>query len=65
MLIFSYVIKHIITDKNKILHKLFYFICSLQPKMKNQRIYFRIHIEFYIYHLRKYMMNSRSLQARC
>jgi hypothetical protein len=24
MLIFSYIIKHIITNKNKILHKLFY-----------------------------------------
>jgi hypothetical protein len=32
MLIFSYVIKHIITNKNKILHKLFYALFAHYKK---------------------------------
>jgi hypothetical protein len=56
MQIFSYVTKHIITNKN--LYNLFYALCI------------QIHTKFYIYHLRKYMINMRftfygSLQAQC
>jgi len=72
MVIISYIIKHIITNKNKILHKLFYalFAPYNKKKWKKYRICFRIHTEFYIYHLRKYRMNLRftfyeSLQAQC
>jgi hypothetical protein len=72
MLIFSYVIKHISTHMNKILHKLFYVLFAPYntKRWKNYRIYFRIHTEVYIYYLRKYRMNLRftfyeSLQARC
>jgi hypothetical protein len=32
MVIFSYVIKHIITNKNKILHKLFYALFAQRNK---------------------------------
>jgi hypothetical protein len=61
MLIFSYVIKHINTNMNKILHKLFYvlFASYNTKKLKNYRICFRIHNEVYIYYLRKYRMNLR------
>ena len=72
MVIISYIIKHIITNKNKILHKLFYALFAPYNKKseKKYRICFRIHTEFYIYHLRKYRMNLRftfyeSLQAQC
>jgi hypothetical protein len=58
MLIFYYVTKHIITNKNKILHKLFYVLFAPYNKtMKNYQICFRIHTDFYIFYLRKYMMN--------
>jgi hypothetical protein len=72
MLIFSYVIKRISTNMNKILHKLFYvlFASYNTKRWKNYRICFRIHTEVYIYYLRKYKMNLRfnfyeSLQAGC
>jgi hypothetical protein len=72
MVILCYVLKHIIINKNKILHKLFYVLFAPYNKKswKNYRICFRIHTEFYIYHLRKYMMNWRinfyePLQAQC
>jgi hypothetical protein len=72
MVILCYVLKHIITNENKILHKLFYVLFALYNKksLNNYRICFRIRIEFYIYHLRKYMINLRinfyeSLQAQC
>jgi hypothetical protein len=32
MLIFSYIIKHIVTNKNKILHKLFYVLFAPYKK---------------------------------
>jgi hypothetical protein len=61
MLIFSYVIKHISTNKNKILYKLFYVLFALYNTKvkKNYRICFRIHTEIYIYYLRKCRMNLR------
>jgi hypothetical protein len=68
---FYYVIKHIIRNKNKILHKLFYALFALyNKKVKHYRICFRIHTEFYIYHLRKYRMNLwftfyEYLKAQC
>jgi hypothetical protein len=72
MLIFSYVIKHINTHMNKILHKLFYVLFAPYntKRWKSYRIYFWIHTEVYIYYLRKYRMNLRftfyeSLQGGC
>jgi hypothetical protein len=72
MLLFSYVIKHISTNMNKILHKLFYMLFGPYNtnSWKNYRICFWIHTEVYIYYLRKYRMNLRfifyeSLQAGC
>jgi hypothetical protein len=60
MLIISYVIKHVIINKNKILHKLFYMLfCSLQKKGKIIRIRIWIVPEFYIYHLIGYIINFR------
>ena len=66
MVIISYIIKHIITNKNKILHKLFYALFAPYNKKseKKYRICFRIHTEFYIYHLRKYRMNLYKLNAQ-
>jgi hypothetical protein len=66
MLIVSYVIKHVIINKNKILHKLFYTLFLLQII----RIYIRIAPESYMYHLRGYMINLRfivykTLEAQC
>jgi hypothetical protein len=54
MLIFSYVIKHINTHMNKILHKLFYVLFAPYntKRWKSYRIYFWIHTEVYIYYLR-------------
>jgi hypothetical protein len=47
MLIFSYVIKHIITIKNKILYKLFYVLFSpYNKKMKKILNLFQIHTDF-------------------
>jgi hypothetical protein len=73
MLIFSYVIKHNITNNNEILHKLFYALFA--PYNKKVKIYISESVslfisEFYIYHLRRYMINLRfifyeSLQAQC
>jgi hypothetical protein len=72
MVSLCYVLKHIITNKNKIFHKLFYVLFApySKKKLKKYRICFRIHTKFYINHLRKYMMNLRinfheSLQAQC
>jgi len=47
-----------------------YLLPTTKKKWKKYRICFRIHTEFYIYHLRKYRMNLRftfyeSLQAQC
>jgi hypothetical protein len=72
MLIFSYVIKHISTNMNKILHKLFYVLFGPYNtnSWKNYRIYFRIHTEVYTYYLIKYKMDLKfifyeSLQVGC
>jgi hypothetical protein len=69
---FFYVIKHISTNTNKILHKLFYVLFAFYntKSWKNYWIYFWIHTEVYIYYLKKYMMNLRftfyeSLEAQC
>jgi hypothetical protein len=71
MLIFSYVIKHVITNKNKIFHKLFYVLFAPYNK-KYKKIWIHICIvsKFYICHLRRYMINLRFtfyelLQAQC
>lgn len=42
MLIFSYDIKHIITNKNKFLHNFLRIICFQNKKMKNIWILIRI-----------------------
>jgi hypothetical protein len=52
MLIFFYVIKHIITDKNKILYKLFYVLFAPHNR-KGEKISEFVS-EFYIFHLRRY-----------
>jgi hypothetical protein len=60
MVILSYVIKHFISDKNKILHKLFCTLFSLyNKKVKNYLYLYPNCTEFFIYHLRRYMINSR------
>jgi hypothetical protein len=70
MLYFSYVIKHIIINKDTFLH-IFYIICFLQQRRwKNICIHIRIVSKIYIYHLRRYMINLRltfyePLQAQC
>jgi hypothetical protein len=38
MLNFSYAIKHIITNKNKILHKLFYVLFAPYNNKKNKKL---------------------------
>jgi hypothetical protein len=55
MLFFSYVIRHIITDKNKFLHKFFYTLFDPYNK-KGENIFVSIY-EFYIYRFRRYMIN--------
>jgi hypothetical protein len=61
MLIFSYGIKHISTNMNQILYKLFYVLFALYntKSWKNYRIYFRIHTEVFIYYLRNCRMNLK------
>jgi hypothetical protein len=67
MLIFSYVIKHITINKNSFLHKSFY---AFTPYNKKGKKLSESVSEFYIYHLRRYMINLKftfyeSLQAQC
>jgi hypothetical protein len=54
LLIFSYVIKHIITEKNKVLHKLFYSLFA--PYNRKVKIFVS---EFNIYYLRRYIINLK------
>jgi hypothetical protein len=47
MLIFSYIIKHIIINKNKILHKLFYVLFApYNKKVKHYRFVFESILNF-------------------
>jgi hypothetical protein len=69
-MIFSYVIKHVITNKNKVLHKLCYALFA--PYNKNWKITEFVYesIPNYIYYLRKYRINLRFifyefLQTQC
>jgi hypothetical protein len=57
ILIFSCVIKNIIINKNKILHKSFNILFALYNK-KGEKVYVSVS-EFYIYHLKTYMINLR------
>jgi hypothetical protein len=61
MLISSYVMKHIIINKNKVLYKLFHTLFALDNKKgeKNIRIRIRFVSEIYIYYLRRYMIDLR------
>jgi hypothetical protein len=56
MMIFFYVFKNIITNKDNIFFKLFYALLS--PYNKNVKISKYVS-EVYIYHLRRYMINLR------
>jgi hypothetical protein len=52
MLIFSYVIKHIIINKNKILHKLFYILFAMKKYLYLLNLYIsfgKIYDKFKIY----------------
>lgn len=68
-MIFSYVIRHIVRNRNKILHKLFYSLFS--PFNKNVKISESISIsKFYIYNFRRYTIKLRLnfyeiLQGQC
>jgi hypothetical protein len=71
MVIFCYVLKHIITNKNKILYKLFYYyLLPTTKKLKKlSNLFLNLYRILYL-SLRKYMMNLRinfyeSLQAQC
>jgi hypothetical protein len=57
MLIFSYVIKHIIINKNKFLHKLYTLFAPYNKKGEKVSVSVS---ELYIYHLRRYVINLRS-----
>ena len=72
MLIFFYIIKHIITHKNKILYR--FFMYYLLPTIKKVKKRFESvsdpYSNFYIYYLRIYMIHLRfsfyeSLQDQC
>jgi hypothetical protein len=69
MMIFSYVIRHIVRNRNKILHKLFYALFS--PFNKNVKISESISVsKFYIYNFRRYTIKLRLnfyeiLQGQC
>jgi hypothetical protein len=45
-----YAIKHVIINKNKNLHELFYVLFAPYNRKAEK---YQIHIEFYIYHLRE------------
>jgi hypothetical protein len=72
VLIFYYAIKNIITNKNKMLYKLFYALFT-PCNEKGEKIFVFVSnfvSEFYIYHLRNDMINLSctfydSLQAKC
>jgi hypothetical protein len=71
LLIFSYAIKNIITNKNKMLYKLFYMLFA-PCNEKGEKIFVFVYdfVFVYIYHLRRDMINlSRtfynSLQSKC
>jgi hypothetical protein len=56
------------TNKNKILHKLFYILFAPNNK-QGEKIFVSVS-KFYIYHLRRYMINLRftfyeHLQVQC
>jgi hypothetical protein len=68
MLIFFYVIDHIIIYKNIFLHKLIYTLFA--PYRKCICIHIKMIPKFYIYYLRIYKINLRfifykSVQAQC
>jgi hypothetical protein len=60
-MLISYVMKHIIINKNKIIYKLFYTLFALYNKKrwKNICIHIRFVSEIYIYYLRRYMIDLR------
>jgi hypothetical protein len=67
-----YVIKHIVTNKNKILHKLLYALFAPYNKNGEQisKSVCKSASKLYIYYLRRYMINLRFtineyLQAQC
>ena len=72
MLIFFYIIKHIITHKNKILYKFFYVLFA-PYNLKGEKRFVSVsdpYSNFYINYLRIYMINLRfnfyeSLQDQC
>jgi hypothetical protein len=67
MLIYSYFIKHIITNKNKVLYKLVYALFAPCHKKMKKYSYLYLYPNF-IYYLRRYMVRFNfyePLQARC
>ena len=68
MLIFFYIIKHIITHKNKILYN--FFMYYLLPTIKKVKKDSNPYSNFYIYYLKIYMITLRfsfyePLQDQC
>jgi hypothetical protein len=57
MLIFSYVINNIIVNKNKIWHNCYTLFGLYNKKVKS--IHIQIVSEFYIYHLKTYIIDLR------
>jgi hypothetical protein len=53
MLTFSYIIKHIIINKNKKLHNFYTLFTPYNKKVENINIIWTVS-EYYIYHLRIY-----------
>ena len=56
-MLFFYIIKHIITHKNKILYR--FFMYYLLPTIKKVKKDSYLYSNFYIYYLRIYMINLR------